>query len=158
MARKAGSTKRSGCPVSISLELLGDRWSLLVIRDLMVRGVRTFKEFSESGEGIASNILANRLRRLEEVGVITRDVSEGDARRVYYRLTERGIDLAPVLLDLLVWGARHERTSAPPELVEQLEHNREAFLTEVRRRWRERDATPLIPRFGGANTNKERKA
>ena len=158
MARKAGTTKRSGCPVSISLELLGDRWSLLVIRDLMVRGVRTFKEFSESGEGIASNILANRLRRLEEVGVITRDVSEGDARRVYYRLTERGIDLAPVLLDLLVWGARHERTSAPPELVEQLEHNREAFLTEVRRRWRERDATPLIPRFGGANTNKERKA
>ena len=148
MARKSGSKRRSGCPVSISLELLGDRWSLLVVRDLMVRGLRTFKEFSESGEGIASNILADRLRRLEEVGVIETEAPEGDARRVHYRLTERGIDLAPVLLDLLVWAARHEATSAPSELIDQMEHNRDAFLVEVRRRWRERDRTPLIPRFG----------
>jgi DNA-binding HxlR family transcriptional regulator len=139
--------RRSGCPVSISLELLGDRWSLLIVRDLMVRGLRTFKEFHESGEGIASNILADRLRRLEEVGIVGAETVEGDARRIHYRLTERGIDLAPVLLELLVWGASHERSSAPPALVEQMKNNREAFLAEVRRRWRERDSTPLIPKF-----------
>jgi DNA-binding HxlR family transcriptional regulator len=139
--------RRSGCPVSISLELLGDRWSLLIVRDLMVRGLRTFKEFHESGEGIASNILADRLRRLEEVGIVTTETVEGDARRIHYRLTQRGIDLAPVLLELLVWGASHERSSAPPALVEQMRNNRDAFLAEVRRRWRERDSTPLIPRF-----------
>lgn len=140
--------RRSGCPVSISLELLGDRWSLLIVRDLMVRGLKTFKEFQESGEGIASNILTDRLRRLEEVGVIAAEAAEGDGRRVHYRLTERGIDLAPVLLDLLIWAARHETTSAPPALVEQMEGDREGFLAEVRRRWKERDTTPLIPRFG----------
>src|SRR5512140_921673 len=105
MPPKPGRKRRSGCPVSISLELLGDRWSLLVVRDLMVRGLRTFKEFQESGEGIASNILADRLRRLTEVGIVEAEAARGDARRIHYRLTERGIDLAPVLLDLLVWAA-----------------------------------------------------
>ncbi len=68
---KPKSKRRSGCPVSISLEMFGDRWSLLIIRDLMVRGYRTFKEFQESGEGIATNILADRLGRLKESGIIT---------------------------------------------------------------------------------------
>lgn len=147
MPRKSGGKRRSGCPVSISLEVLGDKWSLLVIRDLMVRGLRTFKEFQESGEGIASNILADRLRRLEEVGIVAAEKSEHDARRVNYRLTEKGIDLAPLLLDLLVWGARHERTAAPVAMIEQIEADRGAFLAEVRRRWRDRDTTPLLPRF-----------
>jgi DNA-binding HxlR family transcriptional regulator len=140
--------RRSGCPVSVSLELLGDRWSLLIVRDLMVRGYRTFKEFHDAGEGIASNILTNRLRRLEEVGIIAAETVEGDARRIHYRLTERGIDLAPVLLDLLVWAARNENTSAPAELVDRMENHRDTFLAEVRRRWEDRDHTPLIPKFG----------
>ena len=135
--------------MSISLEVLGDRWSLLIIRDLMVRGFRTFKEFLESGEGIASNILADRLRKLEAAGIITAEVKQTDGRRVDYRLAEKGIDLAPVLLELLLWGARHERTGAPCALIGNLEKNREALLAEVRRRWRERDSTPLIPRLGG---------
>src|SRR6266480_8077898 len=70
--------RRSGCPVSISLELFGDRWSLLIIRDLMVRGLRTFREFQESGEGIATNILADRLRKLEAAGIITAEAEETD--------------------------------------------------------------------------------
>ena len=143
MARR----RRSGCPVSISLELLGDRWSLLVVRDLMVRGYRTFKEFQGSGEGIASNVLTDRLRRLQEVGIVETEATEGDGRRVHYRLTERGIDLAPLLLDLLVWGSKHERSSAPVALVERMQKDRDGFLAEVRRRWKERDYTPLIPKF-----------
>lgn len=142
------ANRRSGCPVSISLEILGDRWSLLVIRDLMVRGLRTFKEFQEAGEGIATNILADRLRRLEGAGIITAEVERADARRRNYRLTEKGIDLAPLLLDLLVWGARHEQTRIPAPFIAKMEKDREAVLAEARRRWRERDTTPLIPRFG----------
>lgn len=133
--------------MSISLERFGDRWSLLIIRDLMVRGFRTFKEFQESGERIATNILADRLRRLEAAEIITTEVEKTDARRVNYRLTEKGIDLAPVLLDLLIWGARHEKTAAPCAVTEEMEKNREKILAEVRRRWLERDSTPLLPKF-----------
>jgi len=144
---KSESKRRSGCPVSISLERFGDRWSLLIIRDLMVRGFRTFKEFEESGEGIATNILTARLRKLEAEGIITEERSDTDRRRVNYRLTEKGIDLAPVLLELLIWGARHEQTGAPCAVIEKMAVNREEVLTEVRRRWQERDATPLLPKF-----------
>jgi len=139
--------RRSGCPVSIALERFGDRWSLLIIRDLMVRGYRTFKEFEQSGEGIATNILAQRLRRLLSAGIISVAREKGDRRRVNYRLTRKGIELAPVVLELLIWSSRHERTGAPCALVEQMAANRQQVLAEVRRRWEERDPTPLIPKF-----------
>lgn len=135
--------------------MLGDRWSLLIIRDLMVRGFRTFRQFQESGEGISTNILADRLGKLEARGIIAAEVQETDRRRVNYRLTEKGIDLAPVLLELLIWGARHEETAAACAFIEEMGENREQVLAEVRGRWRERDSTPLIPRFeeGGAGYN-----
>lgn len=147
VARKAIEKHRSGCPVSISLEIFGDRWSLLIIRDLMVRGYRTFKEFQASGEGIATNILSDRLRKLEASGVIVKEPEEADARKVNYRLTEKGIDLAPLLLELLIWGARHEDTGAPCAVIEEMVRNREQILAETRRRWQERDPTPILPPF-----------
>jgi len=113
----------------------------------MVRGLRTFKDFQASGEGIATNVLADRLKRLEAAGIISAEVETADARRVNYRLTEKGIDLAPVLLELLIWGARHEQTGAPCALIESMERNRAQVLAEARRRWLERDLTPLIPKF-----------
>ena len=138
--------RRSGCPVSLSLDLLGDRWSLLIVRDLMVRGYRTFREFQRSGEGIASNILAERLHRLEAGGIVIREPAE-DGRSTYYRLTEKGIALAPVLLELLIWGGRHEDSDAPCAIMEQMEQNRAAVLEETYRRWKERDPAPLLPPF-----------
>src|SRR5438067_11725112 len=96
---------RSGCPVSVSLERFGDRWSLLIIRDLMVRGLRTFKDFQESGQGIATNILADRLKQLDHAGIITAEDHHHDDRRVNYRLTRKGIDLPHVLLAVLIWAA-----------------------------------------------------
>ncbi len=120
----------------------------------MVRGFRTFKEFEESGEGIATNILADRLQRLETAGIITAEVEETDGRRVNYRLTEKGIDLAPVLLELLIWGARHEETGASCAVIEKMAKNREQVLAETRRRWRERDSTPLLPTFGNGGTGR----
>jgi DNA-binding HxlR family transcriptional regulator len=142
-----GRGVRSACPVNISLERFGDRWSLLVIRDMMVRGYKTFKEFQESGEGIATNILASRLERLRETGIVETEADERDGRRVIYRLTEKGIDLAPVMLELLIWAARHEETAAPCEVMAYMEANREAVIAEVRRRWRERDPVPFLPPF-----------
>jgi DNA-binding HxlR family transcriptional regulator len=134
---------RSGCPVSMSLEVLGDRWSLLIVRDMMVRGFRTFKEFEKSGEGIATNILANRLRKLRAAGIIQCEADAADRRKVHYWLTRKGIELAPLLLELLVWGARHEKTWAARKVIEAMARNREAILAEVRRRWENHDSTPL---------------
>jgi DNA-binding HxlR family transcriptional regulator len=130
----------------VSLEIFGDRWSLLIIRDLMVRGYRTFKEFQEAGEGIATNILANRLQRLKDANIISSEPEGSDARRIQYRLTKKGIDLAPVLLELLIWGARHEETGLSCAMIEEMAANREWVLEEARRRWRKRDPTPLLPR------------
>ncbi len=129
--------------MSVSLEVLGDRWSLLIVRDLMIRGFRTFREFQESGEAISTNILAQRLRKLEASGIITAEAEETDRRRVNYRLTEKGIDLAPVLLELLIWGVRHQPTGVPCALIEEMAKHREELLAEVRRRWQEHDPTPL---------------
>jgi|GEM_PF-2561084 len=97
---------------------------------------------------------SDRLRRLETAGIITAEPEKKDGRRVNYRLTEKGIDLAPVLLELLVWGARHEETSAPCVFIDKMETHREQFLAEVRRRRRERDLTPLLPAF---KVRKEKK-
>ena len=134
---------RSGCPVSTGLEIFGDRWSLLIVRDMMVGGLRTFKEFQGAGEGIASNILADRLKKLELAGILIPETEESDKRKVNYRLTEKGIDLAPALLELLIWGARHEKTGMPRAFIAHMEQHRAGMLAEVRRRWQERDATPL---------------
>lgn len=146
---RGSSGARSGCPVNVSLERFGDRWSLLLVRDMMVRGYKTFREFQESGEGIATNILSNRLERLQAAGIVSTEPDDADGRRVIYRLTEKGIDLAPVMLELLIWAARHEKTAAPCEVMTYMEGNREAMLVEVRRRWQERDPVPFLPPFAG---------
>jgi DNA-binding HxlR family transcriptional regulator len=155
LPRTHKSKHRSGCPVSISLEIFGDRWSLLIIRDLMVRGYKTFKEFQQSGEGIATNILADRLDKLQAAGIVSAEPEAGDGRRVNYRLTEKGIDLAPVLLELLIWGARHQETATPCAVIAEMENNRAAVLAEVRRRWRERDPVPFLPPFARGETGRD---
>ncbi len=148
MVRGGKSKHRSGCPVNIALEVFGDRWSLLIVRDLMVRGFHSFRQFQDSGEGIATNILADRLRRLRSAGIISTEPDEQDGRKVNYRLTEKGMDLAPVLLELLIWGARHENTGAPCGVIEDFAKDREKVIAEVRRRWKLRDYTPLLPPSG----------
>ena len=131
----------------MALDLLGDRWTLLIVRDLMVRGYRTFREFLHSGEGIATNILSDRLKKLEAGGIVLTEPSAEDGRSTHYRLTEKGISLAPILLELLIWGAHHEPTDAPCAVIDQMEQNRAAVLAETYRRWKERDPNPILPPF-----------
>src|SRR5580698_6120605 len=114
---------------------------------MMVRGYRTFREFQRSGEGIASNILTDRLQRLAEGGILKREPAAEDRRSTHYRLTAKGIALAPVLLELLIWGAQHEKTDAPCAAIEAMERNRATVIAETYRRWEQRDPTPLIPPF-----------
>jgi DNA-binding HxlR family transcriptional regulator len=132
--KKPGPKRRSGCPLNASVETLGDRWSLLIIRDMMLRGFRTYKEFLESFEGIATNILADRLRKLQAYGIITTERDPSDGRRLFYLLTEKGIDLAPVLTEMVLWAARHEETENQA-LVRQMKKDKEQLLAEVRQRW-----------------------
>src|SRR5580698_8453991 len=99
--------------------MLGDRWSLLIIRDMMLRGFRSYKEFLECYEGIATNILADRLRKLQAYGIIATEQDPKDARKIIYTLTPKGIDLAPVLTEMVLWAAAHEETGNQP-LVRQM--------------------------------------
>ena len=106
---------RSRCPINVALEILGDRWSLLIVRDLMLKGRHRFGELQDGGERIATNILADRLARLETHSIIEWRPDPDDRRRKLYNLTERGIALAPVLYELILWAAAHEDTAAPPD-------------------------------------------
>ena len=131
--RKPSPKRRSGCPLNASVEMLGDRWSLLIIRDMILRGFRSYKEFLESYEGIATNILADRLRKLEAYGIIARQGDPSDGRKVIYALTEKGIDLAPVMSEMVLWAAAHEETGNA-ELVKELQKDKEGFIAAVRQR------------------------
>jgi DNA-binding HxlR family transcriptional regulator len=114
--------------------MLGDRWSLLIIRDMMVRGFRTYREFLQSDEKIATNILADRLLKLQAHGIITTKPDPSDGRKLFYVLTSKGIDLAPVLAEMVLWAAAHEQTGNQA-LIRQLQKDRAAVVADVRRRW-----------------------
>jgi len=114
--------------------MLGDRWSLLIIRDMMLRGFRTYKQFLECYEGIATNILADRLKKLIAYGIIAATPDASDGRRLIYSLTRKGIDLAPVLTEMVLWAAAHEETGNQA-LVQLMRRDKQKFLAGVRERW-----------------------
>jgi DNA-binding HxlR family transcriptional regulator len=135
--KKAAPNRRSGCPLNASVEMLGDRWSLLILRDMMLRGYETFNEFLHSDEKIATNILTDRLRRLESCGIIETERDPADGRKMIYTLTPKGIDLAPVLTEMVLWAARHEETGNQA-LVREMRTGKEQLLLAVRQRWEEK--------------------
>ena len=102
--RMPASGQRSSCPIAASLDLFGDRWTLLVLRDLLVFEKHRYRDFLESPEGIASNILADRLRKLEGAGLIDKAPDPNDRRRSIYSATEKGRSLLPILRQIAAWG------------------------------------------------------
>lgn len=136
---RKSARRRSRCPLNATLEAFGDGWSLLIVRDLMFKGRTTFKDFLGAEERIATNILADRLQKLEALGIIARQRDAGDARRIRYRLTEKGLDLAPVLVEMILWGARYEDTDAPARTVRRMTEDRERFIAEIRGRYSARE-------------------
>lgn len=131
---KNAAKRRSGCPLNASVEMLGDRWSLLIIRDMMLRGSRTFNEFLNCYEGIATNILSDRLKRLVGYGILETETDPDDGRKLIYRLTEKGIDLAPVMTEMVLWAAAHEKTENQT-LVNEMKNGKAEFQARIRDRW-----------------------
>lgn len=133
MNAESSRKPRSGCPISYSLDLFGDKWTLLVLRDLILHGKTRFREFLASDEKIASNILADRLKRLECLGLIERVDDPDDRRQKLCRATEKGLTLTPVLLEIAAWGASHDdNTGAPSGFAEAYFADREAFHNDHR--------------------------
>jgi DNA-binding HxlR family transcriptional regulator len=98
---------RTDCPISTALDIFGDKWSLLIIRDMMFKEKKTYGEFLGAGENIATNILADRLALLESAGIISKAKHPESKAKVLYTLTQKGIDLVPVLVELIAWSERH---------------------------------------------------
>ena len=126
-------SRRSDCPISFGLDLFGDKWTLLILRDLLLRGKSRFVEFLASEERIASNILADRLARLEGSGLITKAGDKSDRRQSLYRATQKGADLLPVLVELAYWGASHDpKTGAPKEFARAYRLDRSGLLKKLK--------------------------
>ena len=122
----------SDCPIHFALEIFGDRWSLLLVLDIVLFGKHTYSEFLRSKEGIATNVLAARLAVLECEGIVRKTPHATDRRRDVYTLTEKGLDLIPLLLDLIVWSATYDpETDAPTEFVERIRDDREHVIKEI---------------------------
>ena len=124
---------RSHCPINFTLEHFGDKWSFLIIRDLMFKGKRHYNEFLEAGEKVSTSVLGDRLKKLEELGIISKGEDHVKKSRIRYSLTQKGIDLLPILLEMIIWGGlKDELTESPKEFMDQALGNREALLKEIR--------------------------
>jgi DNA-binding HxlR family transcriptional regulator len=132
--KKPKAVCRSHCPVNFGLESLGDKWSLLIVRDIVFFGKKTYGEFLKAEEGIATNILASRLDFLENIKVIKKSPHGEDQRKDIYSLTEKGLDLIPVLFEMVRWSAKHDPLSEAhqrPQFLRRLKANPGKFNKKV---------------------------
>jgi DNA-binding HxlR family transcriptional regulator len=131
----AAHRERSRCPIAYSLDVIGDRWTLLVLRDLAFKERRYFQDFLSASEKISTNILTDRLRRLERWNLIEGHPDPSDGRRIRYFLADDGLDLIPLLLEMTIWGSRrHPDPSIAPEQAERMAADREATVKSIRQR------------------------
>lgn len=125
--------RRSGCPIAFGLDNFGDRWSLLIIRDMMLNAKKTYGEFLDAGEGISTNILADRLKHLEAKGIIEKSRDPDNRRSFTYALTEKGRDLAPIVLEIVNWSGKHDRRPfARKAVFEKIRKDRKGFEAKIR--------------------------
>ena len=119
--KKKKDELRSHCPINYGLETFGDRWTLLIIRDIVFRGKRTYGEFLKSEEGFATNILASRLEHLIDTGILRREGDETDGRKDIFVLTEKGLDLIPMLFEMVLWSATYDSQSEAKRIMRLVE-------------------------------------
>ena len=125
--------KRSECPLSCALDIFGDKWSLLIIRDLMFENKCTYNDFLKSQEGIATNILASRLKELEENGIIEKSAHPDSKAKNLYRLTSKGIDLLPILIEVYIWSDKYFTIPADvKEVIQEAKKDKEKFENQIR--------------------------
>ncbi|AOZ98296.1 winged helix-turn-helix transcriptional regulator [Flavobacterium commune] len=125
----ATTKKRSECPISCSLDVWGDKWSLLIIRDLMMSKQCTYGDFLKSDEKIATNILATRLLMLEENGIISKLSHPDSKAKVLYKLTQKGIDLLPLMIEINLWADKYSELPADRKaILEEIKKDKEGFI------------------------------
>ena len=137
-------TFRSKCPLSSALDVMGDKWSLLIIRDMLFEHKKTFKDFSCSEEGIATNILSDMLSKLEEFGIISKGKLPDNKKTNIYRLTEKGLELMPVLLELLLWSDKNVREynmTMRKNNLASYRNNKMATIEDLQQNYREETGT-----------------
>jgi DNA-binding HxlR family transcriptional regulator len=129
--------KRSDCPISSALDIVGDKWSLLIIRDIMLSGKNTYNAFLASGEKIATNILASRLSMLEAMDILSKEVHPESKAKYFYKLTQRGIDLLPVLVEIILWSDKYLAISPQARVfAKQLRKGKEGIIKEISARFK----------------------
>ncbi len=127
--------KRSDCPISSALDIVGDKWSLLIIRDIAMQGKNTYNEFLKADEKIATNVLADRLSMLEWAGIIVKEEHPESKAKIFYRLTNQGIDLLPVLIEIILWSDKY-LSIAPQakEFAKMLRKDKEGVIKQMSKR------------------------
>ena len=125
--------RRSDCPINFGLEQLGDKWSLLIIRDLMFKSKRYYNEFFDSEEKVSTSVLGDRLKNLEASGIISRSVDSVKKSRIRYSLTEKGVALLPIMLEMIIWGGEFdEDTGVTEDFMRQAKDDKENYLEQMR--------------------------
>ncbi len=128
--------QRSHCPINYALESFGDKWTLLIIRDLMFNDKQSYGDFLASGEKISTNILADRLKRLEELGIVTKGAQAPNRSKVAYSLTQKGRDLLPIMLEITRWSGKYDAdTYASRSFLMRLEQDRDKLIAAIRAGW-----------------------
>ncbi|NKB47887.1 MAG: winged helix DNA-binding protein [Alphaproteobacteria bacterium] len=131
--RNEDKKRQTGCPVAFGLDTFGDRWTLLVIREMMLRGKKTYSEFHEIDEAISTNILADRLKHLETEGIIEKSRDPENGRSFTYALTKKGIDLAPIVLEIIRWSGKYDdRPFAMKRVPNQIKKDRAGLEAKIR--------------------------
>jgi DNA-binding HxlR family transcriptional regulator len=126
-------THKSGCPVVFFTDVFGDKWSLLILRDIFFAGRKHYNDFLLAGEGIATNILADRLSKLEQLGLLNKEEDPENRRKYLYSPTEKALDLIPLFIEMILWSARYdEGTEVPPKLLRRFQNQRAAVVQETR--------------------------
>ena len=129
------SYSRSPCPLANRLDLLGDKWTLLIVRDLLLTDRSEFGHFLYAGEGISTNILSDRLEKLQLAGVVTKQPHPDHGKKFVYKLTDKGLGLAPTIIEMTLWGNQHlDNTDMPAALLTMMKNDREQILSLIRSR------------------------
>jgi len=142
-----GNEFRCNCPFTSALDVLGDKWMLVIVKQMLIEGKETFKDFTESEEAIATNILSDRLKQLEALGIIIKTKRPDNKKTNHYLLTNKGLALTPILIELATWSDRYLReihpTIADGEKMELLRNDKAAFARALEKSYREKLATTL---------------
>jgi DNA-binding HxlR family transcriptional regulator len=133
---------RCDCPITSALDLSGDKWMSVIVKQMLLDGKQTFKDFTESEEAIATNILSSKLKLLEALGIITKSKLPNNKKANLYQLTERGLALAPIIVELAIWSDENLRDLHKPmrsgEELKQMKTDKEAFVLALKKNYREK--------------------